>query len=255
MAKPAQGLGDRFDRLPCWNKRPANHHDRQAKITRRFDLRRGSGTSRIPGNDNVRAEILKQGPITRAVERTTRHDHFCVGQRQWIARRIDQTNQVGVLRIRRESLQMLPADPEEYTACLESKSLRRCRDIIDLDPSVARQALPGGTFQRQQGHSRDVTSCDRIRAHLRREWMGGIDDPIDTLRTKVVREASNAAKAADAPGNRRQQRIPGTARIGQYRIDTRIIDEGSRQPVRVGGAAEEQNAQSSRWRGRHDREQ
>ena len=247
MTKPAQNLGDRFNCFPRGNERPTDHHHRQRKITRRFDLGRGRVAAGIPRDDDVSVEILKDGPIGRAVEWPARHDDLRLGQRQWIARRIDQPNQVNVLRVLRENLQVLSADAEEYPACLKSESLGRGHDIIDLDPPVARRALPGRTFQRQQRHPGGPASPDGTDTHLRSEWMGGIDDTVNIFRAKVVHEAGNAAKAADTPGNRRRQRIFRAAGIGQHRIDIRTIRQSRRQPVRVGGAAEDQNAQSSRW--------
>jgi hypothetical protein len=255
VAKPAQNLGNRFDRFPRGDKRPADHHYRQREVARRIDLGRGSVSAGIPCDNNVGMKILQHGPITRTVERPTRHDHLRIRQQQWIPRRINQPEQVNVLRVRNESLQMLPADAEEYTARRVTESLRRCRDIIHLDPAVASRALPSRPFQRQQRHSGGLASLDGVRAHLRRERMGRINNAVDILSTEIVRETSDAAKAADAPGNRRRQRISGAAGIGQHRIDTRIICQSCRQPVRIGGATEDQNAQPSRWRGCHDREQ
>lgn len=255
MTKPAQNFGDRFDRFPRGNERPADQHHRQRKIPRRFDLGRGGASAGISGNDNVGVEILKHGSITGTVEWPARDDYLCIGQRQWIERRINQPNQINVLRIRNESLQMLAADTKEDTALRVTERLRGCRDIIDLDPAIARRALPGRPFQRQQRHSGSLASRDCVRAHLRGEWMGRIDDAVDILGTKVVHKASHAAKAADAPSNRRRQWISGAAGIGQHRIHMRITRQGCRQLVRIGRTTEDQNAKPSRWRGCHDREQ
>lgn len=255
MAKPAQNLGDRFDCFPHGDKRPADHHHRQREIPRRFDLGRGGASAGIPCDNNVGMKILQHGAITRTVERSARHDHLRTGQRQWIARRINQPDQVNVLRVRRESLQMLPTDAQERSTLRVTERLRRCRDIIDLDPAIARRALPGRPFQRQQRHSGSLASRDCVRAHLRGEWMGRIDDAVDILGTKVVHKASHAAKAADAPSNRRRQWISGAAGIGQHRIHMRITRQGCRQLVRIGRTTEDQNAKPSRWRGCHDREQ
>lgn len=255
VTKPIQNLSDGFDCFPLGNERPADHYHRQRKITRRFDLGRGRASAGIPGHDNVGTEILKHGPITHALERPARHNHLCMGQRQRIPGGIDQPNQIDVLRGRRESSKMLPADAEEYTARLVPKSLRGSHDIIDFDPMVARRARPGRSFQRQQRHSGRLASGDRIRAHLCCEWVGRIDDAIDILGTKVVHEASNAAEAPDAPSNCRWQRISGATGIGQHRIDIRVTRQGGRKPVRISGATEDQNMQSLRWRGCHDRQQ
>lgn len=255
MTEPVQDLGDRFDHFPRRYERPADHHHGQCEIPRRFDLGQGGFSSGIPGGDNVGTEGLKHGPIAGIVERPARHDHLGVGKRQWVGLRIDQPDQVTMLLVRGERLQMLPANAKEHAACLRSQSLRRCGDIIDLDPAVARRALPGRTLQRQQRHCGAFASRNRIRTYLSCEWMRGIDDAVDILGTNVVHEAGNAAKAADTPGNRRRQRIFRAAGIGQHRIDMRTVRQSRRKPVRVGSTAQDQNAQSSRWRGCHDREQ
>jgi hypothetical protein len=255
MAKPAQNLSDRFDCSSWGSVRPSDHDNRQCKVTRRFDLGRGSVSAGVTRNDNVGAKTLKHGPITGAVERPACHDHLRIGQRLWIARRINQPNQIGVLPIRCKGMQMLPADAEEYAARLGSKRLRRHRDIIDLDPMIAWYRLPGRSFQRQQRYAGDIASCNRIRAYLRCEWMGRINNAIDILDTKIVHKAGHPAKAANAPRDRRRQRIPGAPGIGQHGIDMRIVGQRCGQPVRIGGAAKDQDAQSSGWRGCHDREQ
>ena len=255
MTKPEQNLSDRFDCFPFRNERPADHHNRQRKIARGFDLGRGGASAGIPRHDDVGTEIFKHGPITCTLERPARDNHLRMMQRQRIARPIDQPHQINMLRTGRESLQMLPADAEEYSSRLAPKSFRGSDDMIDFDPVVVRQARPGCPLQRQQRYSGYLASGDRVRTHLCGEWMGCIDDAIDILRTKIVREAGNSAETADAPGNRRRQRILGTAGVGQHRIDSRVIRKGTRKPVRIGGATEDQNAEPLRWRGCHDRQQ
>lgn len=255
MTKPAQNLSDCFDRVPRGNERPADHHHRQRKIARRFDLGRGRASAGIPGHDNVGSEILKHGPIAGTLEWPARDNDLRIRQRQRIARRIDQPHQIDVLRGRGESSQMLPTDAQEYPARLASESFRGSHDIIDFDPAIARLAPPRRSFQREQRHADDLAGLDGIRAHLRCEWMGRIDDAIDILRTKIVNKASGATEAADAPANRRWQRILGTAGVGQHRVDIRVIRQGGREPVRIGGATQDQNTQSSGSRGCHDPQQ
>ena len=81
--------------------------------------------------------------------------------------------------------------------------------------------------------------------------MGGVDDARDLFRNKVVFQAIDAAEAADTPGDRRRRRVFGAAGIGQYRIDAGIVRHRFREPVGVGGAAEDQDSQSSGQGGCH----
>ena len=61
----------------------------------------------------------------------------------------------------------------------------------------------------------------------------------------------DAAKTADAPGNRLTFRVFGAAGIGQDRIKALVVGDGGRELVGVGGAAEDQNAQRFYQRGCH----
>jgi hypothetical protein len=93
-----------------------------------------------------------------------------------------------------------------------------------------------------------------MRAHLLRERMGGVNHARDLLGAKIVGQTINAAKAADTPGDRRRSWILGATGIGQYRIDARIFCHRCGQPVGVGGASEDQDAQPLGRGGCHDGE-
>ena len=152
-----------------------------------------------------------------------------------------------MLRMRGERFELQAADAEKRPARRRAERFGRRCEIVDLDPVVAGRALPRRTLERQQRHGRHGAGGDRVRAHLRRERMGGVDDAHNVFAAKIVHQAIDAAKAAKAPGNRRRRRVFGAAGIGQYCIDARIIGHRSRETVGVGGAAEDQDAP---WSGR-----
>ena len=252
MTEPAQNIGDPLNRLPRRDRRSAHHHDRQAELARGFDLCKSRIAAGVSGHHDLDTVIGEHSSVTGKVERPARHDHFGL-QRQWRARRIDQPDQIKVLRMVGEGRELGAADAEEHPARCGAQRLRRRREIADLNPSIAACALPGRALERQQRHTGSRAGRDRVRAHLSGERMSGIDHPPDVFATKVVDQAIHAAKAADTPGDRRTFRVFGAAGIGKDRIEARIAGDRGRELVGVGGAAEDEDAQFGR-RGCHDGE-
>ena len=243
MTEPVQHLCDAFNFFPRRNKGTTHHHDRQSEIARSLDLGISGVAAGVPGNDDVDAMLHQHRAVAGEIERPARHDHLRILHRQRRARRIDQPDQIEMLRMRGEKLEMLPPDAEKYPTRCRTQGVSRRGDVVNFDPAIGRRALPGCTLKRQQRHSGQSTGRNRVRAHLRCEWMGGIDHARDFLCADIIDQTIDAAKTADAPANRRRRRIFGTAGIGQDRIDTWILGDRRHQPVGVGGAAEDQDPQ------------
>jgi hypothetical protein len=252
VTEPAQHLGDGFDPFPHRHKWPADHHHRQCEVARGLDFGRGRLAPGVPGHDDVGAVVRQHGAVAGAVERPARHDDLGARQRQRRPRRIDQPNQISVLRMRCEGFEMHPADAEKHPTRRRAERFGRSLEIVDLDPAVAMPALPRRAVERQQRHAGHGAGGNGVGADLRRERMGGVDDARNLFGAKIVCEAIDAAEAPRPPGNRRRRRVFGAAGIRQYRVDARILRHHLREPVGVGGAAEDQNAQASGWRGCHD---
>jgi len=254
MTEPMQHLGDGFDLLPRADQWPADHHHRQRQIARGLDFGRGRIASGVPRHHDFGAVIGQHGAVAGAVERSARHDQFGGGERQRRPRRIDQPYQIRMLRMRGEGLQMQPANAEKHPARRRTKRVGRSLEIIDLDPAITGRTRPWRALQRQQRHAGQGAGGDRMRADLRREWMGGVDDARDVFTAQIVHHSVDATEAADPPGNRRRRRIFGPAGIGKNRVDAWIIRHRRGEPVGVGGAAKDQDAQGSGRRGYHDGE-
>jgi len=247
MTEPAQNIRDAFDFFPRGNQGTAHHHHRQSEIARGLDLGVRRIAAGIARDHDVDAMIDQDRAVAGESEWSTRHDDFRIPQRQRPARRIDQPDQIEMLRMRGEQLEMLPPDAEKYPARRRAQGISRRGDVVNFDPAIGRHALPGSPLKRQQWHIGHNTGRGRVRTDLSRERVGGIDDAHDFFRTDIVDQAIDAAKTADAPGNRRQRRIFGAAGIGQHRIEVRLLCDRRHQPIGVGGATEDQNPQ---WFGR-----
>lgn len=252
MTEPAHHLGDGFDGLPRRNEWPAHHHHRQRQLARGLDFcRRGIATG-VLGHHDLDAVFCQHGIVGGAAKRPAGHDQLRVGKRQRRPRRIDQPDQITVLRMRGENIETLPPDAEKHPARRRAERFGRSLQIIDLDPAIAGRAPPGLALQRQQRQAGQGASSDRVGTHLRGERMRGVDNAGDLFGAKIVDEAIDAAETAEPPGNRRPRRAFGTAGIRQDRVEAGVIRYRLRKPISVGSAAENQDAPSSGQEGCHD---
>jgi hypothetical protein len=147
-----------------------------------------------------------------------------------------------MLRMRGENFELLATDAEKNPARRSTKRFGRRTEIIDFDPAIVGRALPGLALKRQQRHAGFGAGGNGVRAHLSREWMGGVDHAGNVFGAKIIHQAIDAAKAAEPPGNWRPRRIFGTAGIGQYCIEARMVRQRRREAVGLGGAAKDQDA-------------
>lgn len=253
MTEPAQYLGNGLDLWPVRNKRTPYHHDGQAELACRVDFCRSGIATGVAGHHNIDTMVGQHLAVAGKIERTARNDHFCL-DRQRRTRLIDQPDQTEMLLVARERRELGAADTEEHAARRSAQCLRGRNKVIDLDPVIPADALPGRALKRKQRNRESPASRNRMRAHLRSKRMRGIDHARDLFAAEIVDQPVDAAKAADARGNRRLLRVFGTPGIRQNGIEARIADNRRRKLISVGGAAEDQNPQWSGWRGCHARE-
>ena len=163
-------------------------------------------------------------------------------------------DQISVLRMGGEGFEMQPADTEKHAARRRAEGLRGGRRAsstsIQRSPVARRH---GGRSSASSGTLGFGAGGDGVSAHLRRERVGGVDDAIDPFGAQIAGKTLDAAKAADAPRNGRRRRVFGTAGVGQHRIDARFVRHRMREPVGVGGAAEDKEPEAFGGEGCHDR--
>lgn len=250
MIEPAQHLGNGLDLWPVRNEGTPHHHDRQAELTRSVDFCRSGIAAGVTGDDNIDAMVGQHLAVAGKIERTARNDHFCLERqrRPWL---IDQPDQIEMLLVAREWRELGATDAEEHAAGSDAQCMPRRHEIVDLDPAVARAALPGPPLERKQGNADSRAGRDCMRAHPGRKGMRGIDDTYDLFAAKIVDQPVDTAKAAEAPGNWRLLRAFGPPGIGQNGIEARIARNRRRKLVGIGAAAKDQHAQWFGRRGRH----
>ncbi len=123
-------------------------------------------------------------------ERTARDDSFGVGQRQRHLRRIDQAQQVVMLRLGREGREGLPADGQEDPAGLFRQGGDGGGDIGDMASSRRPRRPPTARAHSAiSGIPASRSGRDGVAAHLGGKGMGRVDDMGDPFGPQVVHEA------------------------------------------------------------------
>lgn len=240
MIEPVQHIGHLMELLPGGQDRAVDHKDRNAQTARRRELGRGSISARVLADHKIDAMLAHQCGIALDRERPAGHDHGPVRQGQPTNRRVDQAQEVVMLRLGREFGQVHPAKGEEDPALFPRKRLNSLWNTRHHLPDIARTGLPGGTGQRHERYARLPRRGDGVPAHLSGERMCGINKMRDVVQAKVLRKASRSAEAAGPDRNRLRTRAFDPAGIAQ---DRTLAPFGERmgQGRRFRGAAKDQD--------------
>ena len=190
----AIGLGPRRD------VGTINHDNRQAKGTGGFDLGIGTGAACILGYDQINAMVLHQRAIVLCRKRAARHQHMVIGKRRRTAGRINQTQQIEMLRIGGEVVQMHASDRQHDTRRRAVKGSHRTVNVGHMGPGIAGLCRPRRTGQRDQWHVCSSASGDGIMAHLGGKRMGGINHMGHGMRRDIVAQPLYSAKTTDTLG-------------------------------------------------------
>lgn len=221
--------------------RAVDHHHRQAQGPGSGDLGHGPLASRILCHDDLDPVVAHQGAVAGQVKGPARNDGSGIRQRQGARGRIDKPEEVMVLRPGCEGVEMLPADGKEHPLCRSGKGCNGGWNIGDLRPLIPFASDPGRTFQRDQRNLRGGAGGHRIRAHLRGERVGRVDDMADAFGHQIGGKALSAAKPADPHVDRLTHgcfRAPGVG------IDPRQprVGNGAGHEIGLGRAAQQKNA-------------
>ncbi len=149
------------------------------------------------------------------VEGTARDHHMMVGQWRRAGRGINQTQQVMMLGLARESRKVLAADGQEDPPPGPGKCLCSGGDIGDFGPVIARTGLPFGPLKGQQRQAGQGAGSHGVAADLRGKGMGCIHDPRNPVRPQPVRQSPGPSETADTGGHGLEARRFGASGIGQ----------------------------------------
>jgi len=226
---------------PCCNEGPVDQDDGQTPLARRRQLGLRPRATRVFGHYMGDAVRLQQGAVALHGERPPVQHHLAALGGQ-IQNRIDQAQQVPVLRASQKRRQMLAANGQKHPGGLGGQSLHRGGYIWHVLPHITALGLPSRPLQRQQGHTRTRTGLYGVAAHLGGKGVGGIHHMGDALSLQKGLQSSHAAKAAHAGGQRLGYWSAGAACVRKNTVHTRLC-QGLRQTAGIQRAPQHQHTQ------------
>lgn len=218
-----------------------DHNDRQAQSARGSKFGRSAVAAGIFGHNMRRSVALHQSKITGLNKGAARNLDGAIWQGQIRLGRIDQAQQIVMLRFGGKHRQILLSDCEKNPR----RGLRQRRDrrryISHMLPSIIRSCLPGRAFKGAERHGGRSTACNRIAAHLRCKGMGGVNHMSDDFTAQIGGQSFGTAKSTNTRGQRLFHgfcRAPG---IGKHRVMSRLR-QSLGQPGRLSGASQQKDA-------------
>lgn len=240
IVQPCQYVGQAC-KLPASGQGwPHHHHDRQAECAGGIELGLCTAATCVFRHDYVHAVLLQQSSIVRYAERATRDNGGVLGQRGRRIGRINQPQDVVVLRLRGKDGEMLSAHSQQHPLGSTSERGSRRWQIGYRLPAVPVARLPSVSGKRQQRNPNSLARCNRIATHARSEGMCSVHHMGHTMALQVMCKAVNAAEAANAHSNGLRCGLsnpPGIRQCGALAP----LGQGTRKCTRLGGAAQHQD--------------
>ncbi len=217
--------------------------DRDAELSRRFDLGIGRITAAVLGDEDIDPFPCHQRDLIVEREGAARQHEAIVRQFGRRLRRIDAADEIMMDGGRLESRKLQTPDGEKHAARNLAERARRCRGIIDLAPAIAVTRHPRRSREESKRHAGFRASDFRMRRHLLGKRMRRIDDESDRFGLQIRGQPGNAAEAADAKGDRRQHWILGSPGERESWRDARVARKPLGKQPGLRRAAEDQYAQ------------
>ncbi len=241
MTEPAQHLSDAFRSRPIRQLRPRDHDDGQAEFAGGIDLGARTGAAGVARDDPFDMTRTHRLQFIREHERPARYDDVGLRKGRRAVGRIDEAQNIGVLRLRAEGRDVLPADGEKHARGFVGKRGDGGVEIRHLDPVVTGLFRPWRAFEREQRRPGSCAGGGGIATHPGGERMRRIDDMRDVFLMDVGRESARAAEAAAANRQRLARGCAGAAAIGIDRLASGARDR-FREQVGVVRSAQNEGA-------------
>ncbi len=245
--KPDHGVCGRWNRWPRRNEGALDHNDGKAKRARGLDLGNRSLASRIFRQNRFDAALAKQENIVLRCERPACPDYDDARQAERCCRRVDQPDDVGMLRRGLKLSKSEAANGAEDRARFLAERRNRRSHIRNDGPVVFRLTFPGGPFDGEERRTGDRSRGDGVSAHLGREWVGCVDEDIDLPVPQIADKPLNPAKAAASHRNGLGARSRCPSGKGESCLETAVPGEQPCERARFRGASEEKNEHGSRY--------
>jgi hypothetical protein len=224
----------------------SDHDYRQVQRTRCFDLRNGGATARVLRHNDLNAMLAKELDVALHCERTRRLKDGYIRQlrgRGWF---IDDANEVSVVRRGFEVGKCKTPNCTEDVPRIRSDRLHSGGNGGRFDPIVAVPLHPRGSFDSQKWRPRDLTSFNRVAAHLTCEGMRCVDHEIDPILEQEAGETVHTSEAACSNREGLKARLSSAAGQRQDGFEARIGRKRTCQGARFRRPPEKEDAHGAR---------
>ena len=242
MIDPTERSVHRFDHRQAGGLCALDHDHLDAETPCCLDLPIGRLTATILGDDDLDLMLSQHVEFVGQSERTSAMDVADIGHRQRRFDGIDAADPVMMLRRGVCLVRLLPARRQENTQRHIAERSYGLRNAMHGEPVIAFDRHPCRTAQGKGGH---IALSSRLRGIGRDagcERMGGIDQQIDRLFTKIPGKPFAAAEATAADRNGLRGRIGRPAGERQDDVEIGARGKGCRQRTRLRRTPQDQNA-------------
>lgn len=189
-----------------------DHDYRDSKGTGGQQLGLRAGTTRVFGNGTGDAVTAHQRKITLGGKGAAIQHDLMIGKGQRPVGRINQAQQIEMLRVGREFSQMHPPDGQKDTLRRPVQRGNGTFDVGHVGPVVLCGCLPRRAGQRDQRCAGLRAGDNGVVAHLRGKGMRRVNHVGDAVIVDVPRQPFSAAKPARALRQRLADWSRNTAR-------------------------------------------
>lgn len=207
----------------------------------RFQLGLCPATPGVLGDDMGDAVILQQRQIARQIKGAARYDGPRIWQGQWRLRHIDKAQEVVMLRFGRERRKVLFSDRQKDAGGPIGQRRHRTSHVGHMMPVIVGARSPRRALKNTQRCAGGGTGGDGVLAHLRGEWVGGVNHMADLFAPQIGGQTFGPAKAADAGRQRLRDRAVGAPGVGKDCIHA-ARRQSAGKGGRFGGAAQQEDA-------------
>ncbi len=198
--EPCHDLFQRFGRVAGRQGGAVDQDDGQAQGAGGDQFRFRAAAACVLGDDMGDGVVAQKGRVAGGGEGAFGDKGGAQGQGKRGLGRIDEAQQVVVLRFGGERLKRLLADGEEDACRCVGQGGDGGFGILHMRPAVAFARRPGVAFVGEKRGARFGAGGEGVPAHLCGEGVGGVDHMGDRLGADIGGEALGPAKAADAGG-------------------------------------------------------
>lgn len=206
MSQPVQKLIDRRQLVPGWQTRAVDHQDGHIQRPRGIQLGARTRAARVLRYNQFGAVVFHQLNITFNREGPTRDHYISVGQR-YSFRFIDQSQQIMMLRLRREILQMHSTHSQKNAPNGTVKRRNSCRDIRHMLPAIALLRAPSRSGQSGKRNIRHFARSYGVGAHLCCEGVRCVHNMRDGVIADVFGQPVDSSEPTHANRERLRTRI------------------------------------------------